>query len=195
MGLQKFGLTRLEAFSDGVFAIVITLLVLDLRVPEAHGSRELILGLNNLLPKFISFIVSFIYITIYWINHHQMFSMLKHANRGLFWLNSLFLMCLTFIPFPTALIGSYPNDPVAVIVYGLAMLATAVSFVMMKSYVFYVEPLVDSNRHKPAVFYLVAGPLLYLIAVVMAPMNTLFAIFIYMVIPVIYFFVGEIEEV
>jgi uncharacterized membrane protein len=194
MGLQKFGLSRLETFSDGVFAIVITLLVLDLRVPEAHSSKELLIGLENILPKFVSFIVSFIYIMIYWINHHQLFNMLKHANRGLFWLNCLFLMCLTFIPFPTALIGSYPGDSVAVTVYGLAMMATAVSFVLMKSYVFYVEPLVDTSLHKPAVIYLVAGPLLYLIAVLLTPVNIFLAIFIYLVIPVIYFFVGGIEE-
>jgi uncharacterized membrane protein len=139
MNSQKFGALRLETFSDGVFAIVITLLVLELRVPEVHGSNELVQALKDLLPKFISFIVSFVYITIYWINHHQLFHMIKNTNRGLFWLNSLFLMCLTFIPFPTALIGSYPMDPVAVIFYGLAMMATAVSFVLMKSYVFLVN--------------------------------------------------------
>ena len=159
MRAQKFGLTRLEAFSDGVFAIVITLLVIELHVPEA-AEGELARGLAHLLPKFVSFVVSFIYITIYWINHHQLFHMIKQANRGLFWLNSLFLLCLTFIPFPTALIGSYPHDKVAVMFYGLAMMATAVSFVLMKSYVFFGEPLVEGPHAKPKVFYLVVGPLL-----------------------------------
>ena len=151
---QSFATNRLEAFSDGVFAIVITLLVLELRVPEGHGSAELIRGLKNLLPKFISFIVSFLYITIYWINHHQLFHLIKKSNRGLFWLNSLFLMCLTFIPFPTALIGSHPNEVVSVVFYGLAMMATAISFVLMKAYVF-EEPLLEANQGKDFRYWLV----------------------------------------
>lgn len=194
MRSKKFGLTRLEAFSDGVFAIVITLLVLELRVPEVHSPEALAGGLKDLLPKFISFIVSFIYITIYWINHHQLFSMIKTSNRGLFWLNSLFLMCLTFIPFPTALIGSYPTDRVAVGFYGVAMMATAISFVMMKSYIFFIDPLVEPNRPKPKVLYLVAGPLLYFAAVLLANVNTAFAISIYLLIPILYFFAAGIEE-
>lgn len=193
MSSQSFATTRLEAFSDGVFAIVITLLVLELRVPEGHGGEELLSGLKELLPKFISFIVSFIYITIYWINHHQLFHVIKRGTRGLFWLNSLFLMCLTFIPFPTALIGSYPTEVVSVVFYGLAMMATAVSFVLMKAYIF-AEPSLQASQAKPKVFYLVAGPLLYLIAVLLALSNTTFAIAIYLLIPVIYFFAGGIEE-
>ena len=194
MSSKKFGAARLEAFSDGVFAIVITLLVLELHVPEVHSSQELLNGLQSLLPKFVSFVVSFIYVTIYWINHHQLFHLIKKADRGIFWLNSLFLMCLTFIPFPTALIGSYPHDRVAVIFYGLAMMATAISFVLMKSYIFFSEGLIESGHAKPAVLYLIAGPLLYLIAVLLALININFAIAIYLLIPVIYFFAGGIEE-
>lgn len=193
MSSQSFATNRLEAFSDGVFAIVITLLVLELRVPEGHAS-ELTQGLKNLTPKFISFIVSFIYITIYWINHHQLFHLLKRSNRGVFWLNSLFLMCLTFIPFPTALIGSHPQEVVSVVFYGLAMMATAVSFVLMKSYIFFSPSLIDAEHAKPEIMYLIAGPLLYLIAVLLALININFAIAIYLLIPVIYFFAGGIEE-
>src|SRR5439155_2076471 len=104
-----------------------TLLVLELRVPDAHSSTQLLQGLKDLTPKFASFVLSFVYITIYWINHQQLLHLIKKTTRGLFWLNSLFLMCLTFIPFPTALIGSYPNESASVIFYGLAMMATAIS--------------------------------------------------------------------
>ncbi len=193
----NFSTNRLDAFSDGVFAIVITLLVLELHVPVVKGpyiSEELIQGLVDLLPKFISFVVSFVYISIYWVNHHQLFHMLKRADRGVFWLNSLFLMCLTFIPFPTAFIGSYPSEPVAVIFYGVAMLATAVSFVVMKSYIFYVGRLVDPNESKPSRFYLLVGPLLYVLAVFLATVNTQFAIAIYLLVPVLYFFAGRLED-
>lgn len=194
MSSQNFGATRLEAFSDGVFAIVITLLVLELRVPQAHSGAELVQGLWDLWPKFVSFVVSFLYVTIYWINHHQLFHMLKKTNRGLFWLNSLFLMCLTFIPFPTALIGSYPNEPASAVFYGLSMAACAVSFVWMKCYMFYGDPLVDASEGKPAIIFLVAGPLLYVVAVLLALVNVKVAIAIYVVVPVIYFFAGGLEE-
>jgi len=194
MSSQNFGKARLEAFSDGVFAIVITLLVLELHVPDAHSPAELVQGLINLLPKFICFVVSFVYITIYWINHHQLFHMLKKTNRGLFWLNSLFLLCLTFIPFPTALIGSYPNERAAVIFYGFAMMACAVSFVWMKVYMFFGDPLVDPSEGKPAVVFLVAGPLLYLVAVLLTLVDVKLAIAIYVLIPIIYFFAGGIED-
>ncbi|OGX27420.1 MAG: hypothetical protein A2787_00950 [Omnitrophica WOR_2 bacterium RIFCSPHIGHO2_01_FULL_48_9] len=187
-------MNRLEAFSDGVFAIVITLLVLELRVPEVHDPAELVPGLKALLPKFVSFVVSFLYVTIYWINHHQLFHLIKRSNRGLFWLNSLFLMCLTFIPFPTALIGSYPQETAAVVFYGLAMLATAISFVLMKVYIVYETSLGEVKQPGPPVFYLAAGPFLYLAAVLLALVNTAFAIVIYLMIPVIYFFAGGIEE-
>ena len=193
----NFSTHRLDAFSDGVFAIVITLLVLELHVPVVKGpyiSEELIQGFVDLLPKFISFVVSFVYISIYWVNHHQLFSMLKRADRGVFWLNSLFLMWLTFIPFPTALIGSYPTEPVAVIFYGVAMFATAVSFVGMKGYIFYVGRLVDANEPKPSRFYLLIGPVLYVLAVFLAMVNTKLAIAIYLLIPVLYFFAAGIEE-
>lgn len=191
----NFTTDRLAAFSDGVFAIVITLLVLELRIPEVEGphvSEEIKQGLLKLLPKFISFVVSFVYISIYWVNHHQLFDLLKKSDRGLFWLNSLFLMFLTFIPFPTALIGSYPREAVAVIFYGLAMFATAVSFVVMKAYIFYVGRLADPDKAPQLeLFYLISGPALYLLAAALALVNTQFAIAIYLLIPVVYFFAGK----
>ncbi len=146
------------------------------------------------MPKFLSFVVSFLYITIYWVNHHQLFDMVKRCDRGLFWLNSLFLMCLTFIPFPTALIGSYPRETLAVSFYGVAMFATAVSFVAMKSYIFYVGRLVEAHRAKPPLFLLVSGPLLYLAAVLLALLHTGLAIAVYLLVPVIYFAAGKLDE-
>lgn len=186
---------RMDAFSDGVFAIVITLLVLELRIPEVHGpqlSQELWHGLKELLPKFISFVVSFLYISIYWYNHHQLFHPVKVLDRWLFWFNSLFLLFLTFIPFPTALIGSYPHDKVAATCYGLAMMATAVSFVMMKIYIKYSGRVMKAVAvSRSDVFYLIAGPLLYVVAIAIGLVNVKAALAIYILVPVIYFFAGS----
>ena len=197
----NFKTNRLDAFSDGVFAIVITLLVLDLHVPEIkeiHSSQELIEGLVRLLPKFLSYILSFFYISIYWVNHHQLFHIIQRSDRGLFWLNSLFLMFLTFIPFPTALIGAYPNNYVAVMFYGAAMFVTAVSFGIMKWYTVEIGHLVDPEAEpeflKQSLFKIAIGPVLYLLAFLVAGASTQAAITIYVIIPFIYFFPSEFEK-
>src|SRR5882724_7117601 len=101
-------LTRIEAFSDGVFAIVVTLLVLELKIPELHdhkGAAELGDKLLAIAPKFLSWLISFIIVCKFWLNHHHVLSLAANANYGLVWINSLFLMLQSFIPFPTALMG------------------------------------------------------------------------------------------
>src|SRR5437899_11745922 len=101
-------LNRIEAFSDGVFAIVVTLLVLELRVTVLHdrsGVNELGHQLVDLLPKFFSWMISFIIICKFWLNHHHLLTFARHATYGMIWLNSIFLMGQAFIPFPTALMG------------------------------------------------------------------------------------------
>lgn len=197
----NFPLHRLEAFSDGIFAIVATLLILEIRIPHILGtdiSKELTRGLFHLLPKFLSYVMSFGYISIYWVNHHQLFHLIKRADRGLFWLNSLFLMCLAFIPFPTALIGEYPHEYAAVMFYGVVMLVIAGSFLWMKWYVHKVEGLVASDIREDlirlSILKVWVGPVLYLSAIVLSLFSTSVAIAIYVLIPVIYFFPGKGEK-
>src|SRR5499426_4101579 len=114
-------LTRIEAFSDGVFAIVVTLLVLELKLPvlKDHGSvSELAHQLVELLPKFLSWLISFIIVCKFWLNHHHVLALARHANYAMVWLNSIFLMGQSFIPFPTALAGEYVNNRLAVSFFG-----------------------------------------------------------------------------
>lgn len=96
---QEMSSSRIEAFSDGVFAIVITLLVLELRVPEISDtlvSKELLTKLLAMAPKFLSYIASFLTIGIYWVAHHNIFRLLKRTDHVLLWLNLLSLMCFNF---------------------------------------------------------------------------------------------------
>ena len=114
-------LTRIEAFSDGVFAIVVTLLVLELKVPalKDHASTaELAHALYELLPKFLSWLISFIIVCKFWLNHHHLLRLARHADYGMVWLNSIFLMGQAFIPFPTALMGEYHSNRLAVSIFG-----------------------------------------------------------------------------
>jgi uncharacterized membrane protein len=137
------GTTRLDAFSDGVFAIVITLLVLEVKVPHLEAgftNAETWAALKAVAPQFISFVFSFFVIAIYWVNHHHYMHMIGKSDWKLLWLNIHFLFWLCVIPFTTAFIGEYPLEPVAVAVYSFAMAMAATGFVMSGHYVFFRCP-------------------------------------------------------
>ncbi len=101
------GLTtgRITAFSDGVFSIAITLLVLNLCVPTVPG--ELLDQLGKQWPSLLSYILSFVIVGIYWVAHHNMFHYIKRSDRPFLWINILLLMCVAFIPFPAGLLGQF----------------------------------------------------------------------------------------
>jgi uncharacterized membrane protein len=129
---------RLEAFSDGVFAIAITLLVLEIGVPEA-GHGGLWDALTEEWPSFAAFAVSFLVIGIIWVNHHGVVDHIKRANRGVLYLNLLLLFSVAFIPFPTALLAEHldagVDEEVAAAVYMGAMSLMAVSFSVLWTYI------------------------------------------------------------
>lgn len=113
---------RLEAFSDGVFAIVITLLILEIRLPEVDYD-QLRQALVEVLPRIFAYIMSFIIIGLYWISHHNSFHPVKKVDRVFLWMNMLLLLFVSFIPFPTALHGRYPFKPLPIIMYGATLIA------------------------------------------------------------------------
>jgi uncharacterized membrane protein len=128
------GKNRLEAFSDGVIAIVITLLVLEIRVPEVKNGLELRAALVHLLPKLAAYVISFLVLAVWWMSHHQLMEQVRTVDRGLLWLNNLFLLSLAFIPFPTALMGEYPAQPDGAVIYGLVCTLAGLSFFAMRTY-------------------------------------------------------------
>ena len=101
-------ISRSEAFSDGVLAIVITLLVLEIKVPQALPNDEAApwRAIAGQLPMIRAWVVSFLFVLVFWVSHHYFFDMPKKVDRGLLWLNGLFLLAICFMPFPTALSGS-----------------------------------------------------------------------------------------
>src|ERR1700754_630826 len=108
------GKGRLEAFSDGVLAIIITIMVLELKVP--HG--DTLESLKPLAPVFLSYVLSFIYIGIYWNNHHHMMHVVSHVTGSVLWANIHLLFWLSIIPFVTGWMGENHFDTIPVIVYG-----------------------------------------------------------------------------
>jgi uncharacterized membrane protein len=123
-GTEEF--SRVLAFSDGVFAIAMTLLVVGITVPvlqQDDNVRELADALNDLTGNIVSFVISFLVIGRYWIAHHEFFARLKALDPGLIWINLIYLMFVAFLPFPTALLGNFFENPLAVTIYALSVAA------------------------------------------------------------------------
>src|SRR6266581_2047817 len=137
-GQGELGLNRIEGFSDRVFAIIVTLLVLEVKVPILHdrsSTSELGRQLVDLLPKFLSWLISFVIVCKFWLNHHHLLTFARHATYGMIWLNSIFLMGQAFIPFPIALMGEYPLNALAVSLFGVVMAMNTLLFIALQSYI------------------------------------------------------------
>jgi len=119
---------RLEAFSDGVLAIIITIMVLELKVP--HGSD--LSALRQLLPVFLSYVLSFVYIGIYWNNHHHLLKTARNVNGKIMWANLHLLFWLSLFPFTTGWIGNNPFAAVPSALYGTVLLAAALAYKLLQ---------------------------------------------------------------
>lgn len=141
------GTGRVEAFSDGVLAIIVTLLIFEVRVPALPEptTAGVLAALPALAPKFVSFAVSFFTVAIFWVNHHHFFSRLSHTNWKLLWLNNLLLFWLTVVPFTTAFVGDHPTQPLVVALYGLTLCFAGLSFSLMGWYVFFHSDLLPAG--------------------------------------------------
>jgi uncharacterized membrane protein len=184
-------LSRIEAFSDGVFAIIVTLLVLDLKVPALHqpsSVHELLEGLRLQLPKFLSWMISFIIVCKFWLNHHYIFGQARYANYGMVWLNAIFLMFQSFIPFPTAMMGEYSNNALAVSTFGVVMALNTVFFLTLQLYIYrnLLKPELEVNRDTRIVQKAIVGPLFYILGSTAAWFYTPAAFVFYMITPLFF---------
>jgi uncharacterized membrane protein len=119
---------RLTAFSDGVIAIVITIMVLELKAPRGATLADL----ATLIPEFFSYALSFVYVAIYWNNHHHMLQMVKHVDGLILWANTHLLFWLSLIPFATAWMGENYFAPLPTAIYGLALLLPAIAYYLLQ---------------------------------------------------------------
>jgi uncharacterized membrane protein len=153
---------RAEAFSDGVFAVAITLLVLELRVPGGEGA--LLHRLLTIWPSYLAYIVSFLTIGIMWLNHHTMFSHIVRVDRTLLLLNLLLLMVVAAVPFPTALVGEelgkhlHGHDAKTIVAaYGLVMIMMSICFSAVWWYLVFHPRLMSEELRPPAVLRSIPG--------------------------------------
>jgi uncharacterized membrane protein len=184
--------SRTEAFSDGVFSIAATLLVLDLRVPDANG--HLFSALVSAWPSYASYAVSFLTIGIIWINHHTIFGQLHRIDRPLLVLNLLLLLFVALIPFPTAVLAAYleagHDQAVAGALYGLAMTLMGASFGSLWLYILHEDALRTSviapAKKRVLLIRFAAGTPAYAAGIGLAFLNAKISLLLYAVLAVYY---------
>lgn len=169
---------RIEAFSDGVFAIAVTLLVLDLKVTAPAGSEGLAYKLVGQWPAFVAFLNSFATILVIWINHHNLFNLIAKSDYKFMLANGFLLLCVTFLPFPTSLVAEYyghSGESTAAVLYSGTFLMMAFAFNILWRYAAHKRQLLGKNVTEKEVKsinrqYLV-GPTFYGLAFILAFFN------------------------
>ena len=189
---------RLETLADGVFAIAMTLLAFELRVPDPLAAGDVAAELAALGPRFATFFLSFIVLGVYWFAHHQTFHFIARVNRTLVWMNIVFFMGVALIPFAASLLGRFPTDPVAISVYGLVLgLLAALGYVIWW-YLTGDRGLVHEDLDPALVrkvrLWLAAGPLITPVAIGLAFVNPFYALLIYLALPVLFILVNPVDR-
>ena len=177
--------SRLEAFSDGVFAIAATLLVLELHVPETeHGLGA---GLLAQWPAYVAYVTSFLTIGIMWVNHHALFQHIRQVDRTFLFVNLLLLMVVSITPFPTAVLGRYAtaeqDSHLAAALYGVVMFAMGIAFTLLWQQA-------NRQRHQSPREGLLfsVGLVVYLVAIGVSFISAQLAMLMYLLMAVFYVF-------
>jgi uncharacterized membrane protein len=183
--------TRVLALSDGVFAIILTLLVLEIRVPDLNIDEGLGDALRDIRPSFIAFLISFVVVANAWARHRDLFSLIRRTDRLVIWFNLLYMLPLTVLPFGTALLARYNRDPVALEIYGLILVAIQLTRLAIWGYVtgrpeLLYAPVPERSRWNRALVVTIPT-VAYVIAIAIADRYPTASLAIYALTPVIYF--------
>ncbi len=198
-GLSK---QRIEALSDAIFAFAMTLLVLDVKIPKiaaALVTPELLAQtLWDLWPKFLSFVMSFVILGLFWIAHHGYSHFLKRTDRTFLWINLLFLMVVVFVPFSTDFLGDYPRQRIAAMVYGCNMLALGLTLYWQWAYATRGHRLVGSDIEPHLVRKgkqrILMGIVMIGCAMLLALLNPALSLIVYVLFPVAYLRPSHIDR-
>jgi uncharacterized membrane protein len=188
---------RLEAFSDGVIAIIITIMVFDLKFQNVPTAENLGAEARLLLPKFLSYALSFLVLAIMWGNHHQLLHQIKHTDRKLLWLNIHLLFWMSLIPFVTSFIGASPLLPHASAAYGLVFSFAALGFLLLRNYANRAQLMHEtlnqqSKRRAQHKNYL--GVSLYVVAAFAAFVSVYISFACFLIVPAMYFIPEKITH-
>jgi uncharacterized membrane protein len=199
---ERLGFERLVFFSDAVFAIAITLLALEIRVPEIpHGAEatELPRQLLALWPKYVGFIISFLVIGNYWLAHHRSFRYIVRYDAGLLWLNLLFLMTIAFLPFLNSLLGEYGDERTVVIFYASVLSLTGLVSTAIWVYASgghrLVEPDIDEHLVRVFTMRAMSVPVVFLVSIGIAFISPRLAMYSWLLLVVVRLFVDRLAGV
>jgi len=188
---------RLLTLADGIFAIAMTLLVLDLRLPDTPVG-DLAARLKSLFPRFGTFVVSFVVLGVFWFAHHQTFHFVVRVNRTLVWLSILFFLGVALIPFVASVLGANYDNPIALALYGTVIgLLTVVGYViwwyLTGDHGLVVEGL-DPDLVRKVSRWIAVGPSIALVAIVLAFVNPLISLLIYLALPVLFIAFNPVDS-
>ena len=172
------GKERLEALTDGIFATVMTVLVLSLSVPVITGgvtNAEVAADIEALTPNILAYVLGFLLLAVLWISHHNIFHYMTRVDRPLLWLNTLFLLAVGFLPFSTALVGKYPQLQTPEVIFGSNIIGISIFMLSILSYSSRTGLLVVPERDERVMARVRSrwrtGPVLYLAAILLSFIN------------------------
>ncbi len=182
---------RLVVLTDGVIAIIITILVLDIKVPELGSGQSLADSLTEVRPTFVSFVISFLLVGMFWTLHRQTFSQVRYIDHNAIWLNLLFLLSLSLVPFASSTLGEYSTEPVALHLYGVVLIAASLLRIGLNAY-FQTHPGLlwqkSSKESRQLIGITTSAPIaVYVLAMVAANWSTTLSLILYFSIPLLYF--------
>ena len=182
---------RVVTFTDGVFAIVITILVLDIRIPEDLAGSSLRQALDDTGPTFAAWVISFFITGMYWVWHRDLFNRIEFVNRDVVWLNIIFLLPVCLIPFAASVLGEYHDEAAALHLYGAVLIFASASRMVVYAYVMRRPELLwemPSPAHRRFGSLLSLGVIgLYVVAMVAAIAMPTLSLLIYLAVPLCYF--------
>jgi len=174
------------------------LLVLNLPVPQLAAGGDLVPRLGALWPKLLSYTLSFVLVGIYWVAHHNSFHYIHRADRTLLWLNMLLLLCLVFLPFPTALLGQYPEQRVSSVIDAGTLVLTGLVLQLLWWYATsgcrLVDRTLDPRLVQRATRRNLTGPLLYLLAMGLSGVSVPASLVVFLLVPLYYIVPGRIDR-
>jgi uncharacterized membrane protein len=191
---------RIETLADGVFAIVMTLLVFGITVPASERVADIGLGaaLLELAPNFVSYVISFVILGVYWVGHHNQFFWIKRSNRTLLWINIFFLMFVSLIPFSAGLLSRYGSEALTIIIYDFNLIICGL---MLYVHWHYATDKARLSREVPEHIQrmvrrrILIPPLFYFGTVLLSPLSPGLSIFVDILIPLLYIFPSAIDVV
>jgi uncharacterized membrane protein len=178
------GTGRIEAFSDGVIAIIITIMVLELKAPAEADIHSL----SKVLPMFLLYAMSFMVVAIMWVNHHQMMHIVPRASAKLLWSNNILLFWMSLIPFCTAYLGEHPAQPLAVTTYGSTLTLCSASWTLLRWAI--GQQLEDAelrSANQKTLLKNFGSMIIYLLSAGAAFFSICFSYFVFLLIPALYF--------